>query len=58
MSLLLLANYVAQGLFHSCAMWFLRVGHTHEDIHQIFDIASGICMTKSSWDGPDEIARC
>ena len=30
---------------------------SNEDIDQIFGIASGICMTKSCWDGPDEIAR-
>ena len=44
-----LASLVSKKLFKSCTLLGLQVGHTHEDIDQLFSVARAFLKRKGSW---------
>ena len=52
-----LSVLVDRGLFCSCALSFLQVGHTHEDIDVIFGIKSRGIQHMTEWDAPYQMAE-
>ena len=50
-----LAYLVGRKLFKSATLFHLMVGHTHEDIDQLFAVVFSIMKRKSTWETPQEI---
>lgn len=50
-----LALLVSRGYFRSATLNFLIVGHTHEDIDQMFGLMIEVVSRKASWQTPDEL---
>ncbi len=48
---------VDRGIFRSCALGFLQVGHTHEDIDGIFGMMSKGIQQLTEWDSPYQMAE-
>ena len=46
---------VARGYFKTTNVLFLRVGHTHEDIDQLFSIIVSIIFKLRTWEVPDDL---
>lgn len=53
--MLMLAVLVSCGYFSTAVINFLMVGHTHEDIDQLFGILIHYILRKSSWQTPKEL---
>lgn len=54
-TLLMLGVLVSQGFFGSATLNFLMVGHTHEDIDQLFALLIQHILRMQSWQTPDEL---
>ena len=52
---MLLAWMVARYKFRTCNMFFLRVGHTHEDIDQFFGMLLVLVLRREKWLTPEEL---
>ena len=52
-----LSVLVDRGIFRSCVLSFLQVGHTHEDIDGIFGIMSRGIQHMTEWDAPYQMAE-
>ena len=50
-----LAQLVRAGLFETCNLFFLRVGHTHEDIDQLFSILVSLILRCHHFQTPQEL---
>ena len=50
-----LALLVARQLFKSVTLFHLMVGHTHEDIDQLFSVVLAFLRRKGHWQSPDEV---
>ena len=50
-----LAWLVAKYRFQSCSLNFLPVGHTHEDIDQLFGILLGLVLRRTCFQRPAEL---
>lgn len=54
---LFLAYLVSRGLFKSATLFHLMVGHTHEDIDQLFALILALLKRKGHWETPQEILQ-
>ena len=52
-----LSVLVDRGIFRSCVLSFLQVGHTDEDIDVIFGIMSRGIQHMTEWDAPYQMAE-
>ena len=50
-----LALLVQRQLFKSATLFHLMVGHTHEDIDQLFALITALLQRKQTWETPDEV---
>eukprot|EP00435_Cladocopium_sp_Y103_P022634 s1605_g5.t1 len=50
-----LSRIVALGHFRSACLFNLMVGHTHEDIDQLFSVVLAVLKRKKSWQTPQEL---
>lgn len=50
-----LAHLVCRGLFRSTVLFSLMVGHTHEDIDQLFALVTSMLRRKGRWQTPAEV---
>ena len=48
---------VARGIFKSTTFFHLMVGHTHEDIDQLFALITAFPKRKGQWETPDEVLQ-
>ena len=51
------ALLVQRGIFKSATLFHLMVGHTHEDIDQLFALITALLKRKHDWQTPDEVLR-
>ena len=56
-SMKFLALLVAAYKFVTANLLFLTVGHTHEDIDQLFAVVLWLMLRKKSWETPEEILK-
>ena len=54
--MLFLAYLVGSGRFVTTMINFLMVGHTHEDVDQVFGIVCEVLKTSGGWGSPEELA--
>ena len=52
-----LAFLVQRGIFSSATLFHLMVGHTHEDIDQLFALILALMKRKGAWETPDEVLQ-
>ena len=55
LTLLFLGVLVSRGYFSTAVLNFLMVGHTHEDIDQLFGLLVSIVVRLRQWDTPEEL---
>ena len=48
---------IGKGKFDSISLNFLPVGHTHEDIDQLFALMCGVMCRERVWENPDEVEQ-
>jgi hypothetical protein len=52
-----LSYVVGQSKFSTATMNFLMVGHTHEDVDQMFGLVTELLVRKHKWETPEEFER-
>jgi len=52
-----LAHLVAARKFSTCTLNFLMVGHTHEDVDQLFGLVCATVVHRQKWETVDDLAQ-